>query len=357
MAQSLDNLGWFYRGKMEQQQWVASDNKFMNTFLAGLTLLGGYFFIMFLYSLIRLNLSLFILPGKSLRSFGQPSKTWALITGASDGIGKEYAFHLAKAGYSTLLVSRTASKLDLVAQEIKSKYNTPTRTFTIDFGANRTEDYDKLKSVIDGLDIAILINNVGASHSMPLLFVETPMQEIEQIIKINCLATLRVTQLVAAGMIQRKRGLILTMGSFGGLIPTPLLATYSGSKAFLQQWSTALGSELAPYGITVELVQSYLVTTAMSKIRKASAFVPTPRQYVKAVLNKVGRTVGAQGWTYSSTPYWSHAILQWTVNCFLGPHNTLLLAYNLWLHKGIKARALKKKAGKGNGKSEIPKVE
>ena len=295
-----------------------------------------------------------------LRSFGQPSKTWAVITGASDGIGKEYALYLAKAGYSTLLVSRTQSKLDLVAQEIKSKYNTLTKTFAMDFGANKTEDYDRLKSVIEELDVAILINNVGASHSIPVLFAETPIQEVNHIVTINCLATIRVTQMVAAGMVQRKRGLILTMGSFGGLIPTPLLATYSGSKAFLQQWSTSIGSELAPYGITVELVQSYLVTTAMSKIRKSSTFVPTPRQYVKAVMSKIGRTAGAQGWTYSSTPYWSHAWLQWSVNCFVGPHDKLLLAYNRWLHRGIKARALKKRAErdqKANGKAGSSKVD
>ncbi|KAL9100021.1 MAG: hypothetical protein Q9163_004557 [Psora crenata] len=356
MGSRLDNLGWFFRGRMEKQQWDESDMNAAYTFLAGLTLLGGYIFAKFLYSLIRFLFSLFILPGKSLRSFGQPSKTWAVITGASDGIGKEYALCLAKAGYRTLLVSRTASKLELVAQEIKSKFNTPTKTFSMDFGANRTEDYERLKSVIGGLDVAILINNVGMSHSIPVSFVETPLQELDQIITINCLATLRVTQLVAPGMIQRKRGLILTMGSFAGTLPTPFLATYSGSKAFLQQWSTALGSELAPYGITVELVQAYLVTTAMSKIRKSSVFIPSPRQYVKAALGKVGRTVGAQGWAYSSTPHWSQAIMQWSLNCFVGAHNTLLLAYNRRFHLGIRARALKKRAGKANGKDGLMKA-
>lgn len=219
----------------------------------------------------------------------------------------------------------------------------------MDFGANNDDDYAKLKALVDGLNIAILINNVGASHSIPVPFTHTTQQEMESIITINCTATLRVTQLVSMGMVQRKRGLILTMGSFGGLIPTPLLATYSGSKAFLQQWSTALGSELAPYNITVELVQSYLVTSAMSKIRKSSAFVPSPRAFVKSVLGKVGRTGGAQGWTYTSTPYWSHAMLQWGVAAFVGPGNKLLLLYNRWLHYGIRKRALAKQE-RVNGK-------
>ena len=244
-----------------------------------------------------------------------------------------------------------------MAQEIKSKYNTTTKTLPMDFGANKAEDYDQLKALVEGMDVAILVNNVGASHSIPVPFTDTPENEIDQIITINCLATLRVTQIVAQGMVQRKRGLILTMGSFGGLIPSPLLATYSGSKAFLQHWSTALGAELGPHGITVELVQSYLVTTAMSKIRKPSAFVPSPRQYVKAVLRKVGRAGGAQGYTYSSTPYWSHAVMQWTVNCFVSVNNPLLLAYNLYFHKAIRKRALKKKAAKVNVEGGTTKVD
>lgn len=265
-----------------------------------------------------------------------------MVTGASDGIGKEFALQISRAGYSTILVSRTASKLDALAAEIKSKYNTQTKTLAMDFGDNNDSDYAKLKALVDGLDISILINNVGASHSIPVPFIETPQQEMENIVTINCTATLRVTQIVAAGMMQRKHGLILVMGSFGGLVPAPYLATYSGSKAFLQQWSTALGGELAPYNITVELIQSYLVTSAMSKIRRSSVFVPSPRAFVKSVLTKIGRTGGAQGWTYTSTPYWSHAIIQWSVAAFVGPANKYLLAYTLWSQKGIRKRALAK---------------
>ena len=265
------------------------------------------------------------------------------MTGASDGIGKEFAIQLARAGYSTLLVSRTESKLDALASDIKSKYKTPTKTLAMDFNANNDTDYAKLKALVDSLDIAILINNVGVSHSIPVPFLQTPQEEIDSIITINCTATLRVTQVVAAGMVQRKRGLILTMGSFGGLLPTPLLATYSGSKAFLQQWSTALGAELSPHSVSVELVLSHLVTSAMSKIRKPSALVPTPQIFVKAVLGKIGRTGGAQGWMYTSTPYWSHAVLQWIIASFLGTGNRLLLAYNLWFHKDIRRRALAKR--------------
>ena len=195
--------------------------------------------------------------------------------------------------------------------------------------------------MIKDLDIAVLLNNVGASHDIPVPFLQTPAAELEGIVTINCLATLRVTQLVAPGMVARKRGLILTMGSFAGLLPTPLLATYSGSKAFLQYWSSALGAELSPHGVTVELVQSYLVTSAMSKIRKPSALVPSPRGFVAAVLAKVGRAGGAQGCAYTSAPYWSHGLMAWALS-MIGNMSQLVIKFNLGMHEGIRKRALRK---------------
>ena len=212
----------------------------------------------------------------------------------------------------------------------------------MDFSENQEGDFAKLKALIDGLDVAILVNNVGQSHSIPVPFVLTAKDEVKDIISINCIATLRVTQIIAPGMIQRRRGLILTMGSFGGLLPTPLLATYSGSKAFLQQWSTALGGELAGSGVDVELVISYLVTTAMSKIRKTSIFIPNPRNFVKSVLAKIGRSGGAQNMAYTSTPFWAHALMQWALETFTGVGGWKVVELNKGMHENIRRRALKK---------------
>jgi 17beta-estradiol 17-dehydrogenase / very-long-chain 3-oxoacyl-CoA reductase len=268
-----------------------------------------------------------------------------VVTGASDGLGKEYAIQLAQKGFNLLLVSRTASKLDTLSTEITQKYAgsaISVKTLAMDFSKNEEADYAKLKALVDGLDVGILINNVGQSHSIPVPFVLTPKDEIRDIIAINCVATLRVTQIVAPGMVQRRRGLILTMGSFGGWSPTPLLATYSGSKAFLQQWSTALGGELAGSGIDVELCLSYLVTTAMSKVRRTSMLIPNPRNFVKAALGKVGRSGGAQNMAYTSTPYWGHALMQWWVENTLGLGSPFVVKQNRIMHEDIRKRAQRK---------------
>jgi 17beta-estradiol 17-dehydrogenase / very-long-chain 3-oxoacyl-CoA reductase len=214
----------------------------------------------------------------------------------------------------------------------------------MDFSQNLDADYARLKALVDGLDVGILVNNVGLSHSIPVPFLQTPKEEVRDIITINCTATLKVTQIVAPGMVQRKRGLILTMGSFGGLFPTPLLATYSGSKAFLQQWSTALGGELKGTGVDVELVLANLITTAMSKIRKTSLFIPNPRNFVKATLSKVGRSGGAQNMAFTSSPFWGHAVVQWGIENTLGVGNQMVISQNRKMHESIRVRAMKKAA-------------
>lgn len=265
-----------------------------------------------------------------------------MVTGASDGLGKEFALQLARSGFNIVLVSRTASKLAALAEEISAQYPVETQTLAMDFARNADADYEALREVVAELDVSVLVNNVGQSHSIPVPFVQTPASEMANIVAINCMGTLRVTQLVVPGMIQRRRGLVLTMGSFGGLLPTPLLATYSGSKAFLQYWSTALGAELAPHGITVELVQAYLITSAMSKIRRASASIPTPRAFVRAALGKIGRSGGSPAYAYSSSPYWSHGIMAWFLTSVTSPLNSVVVSQNKSMHESIRKRALRK---------------
>ncbi|RKF83940.1 Very-long-chain 3-oxoacyl-CoA reductase [Golovinomyces cichoracearum] len=295
-------------------------------------------------SYVRLLLSLFFLSGNNLRKYG-PKGTYAMVTGASDGLGKEYAIQLAQKGFSLILVSRTASKLETLSTEISQKYvgsGIQIKTMAMDFSENREEDYASLEALIEDLDIGILVNNVGQSHSIPVPFILTPQKEMMDIIGINVTATLRVTKIVAPGMARRKRGLILTMGSFGGLLPTPLLATYSGSKAFLQQWSTALGSELKSSNVDVQLVISYLVTTAMSKIRKTSLLIPNPRNFVRSVLSKIGRSGGAQNMAYTSTPFWGHGLMQWWLENTVGLGAAYVVEKNRQMHESIRKRALKK---------------
>ncbi len=260
-------------------------------------------------------------------------------------MGKEFATQLAAKGFNLVLVSRTQSKLDALAAELEQKYvgsGLQTKVLAMDYSRDDAADYDRLARLVDGLDVAILINNVGQSHSIPVQFLETPRDELQSIVTINCLGTLKTTQVIAPGMAQRRRGLILTMGSFGGWTPTPYLATYSGSKAFLQQWSSSLASELKPSGVDVHLVLSYLVVSAMSKVRRPSLLIPAPKPFVRAALTKVGCASQAFASTY--TPYWSHAVFQWVVENTIGVGHSFVIWYNRIMHQDIRMRALRKAA-------------
>ncbi|KAK6340746.1 hypothetical protein TWF696_009070 [Orbilia brochopaga] len=306
----------------------------------GLAYLGGAFALYWIFQFLAAIFAIFIKRGKSLRSFG-PKGSWAVITGASDGIGKEYAYQLAAKGFNVLLISRTQSKLEEIGKDLEAKYNVKTEYLAIDFAANRDEDYKKIAASVSDKDVAILVNNVGKSHDMPVTFLETEEKEMLDIININCIATLRVTQAVAPGMIARKRGAILNMGSVAGLTPTPLLATYSASKSFLATWSITLASELKPHGIHVDLVNSYFVTSAMSKIRRTSITTPNPKAFVQAALGKIGVYL-THTWGIS-TPYWSHGVMHWALENLAGLGTATVVGVNKSMHQDIRKRALKKK--------------
>ena len=192
------------------------------------------------------------------------------------------------------------------------------------------------------IDVAVLINNVGKSHDSAVYFAETPQEEIDAILTININSTLRVTSLVLPNLIERRNGLVLNMGSFAGTFPTPLLATYSGSKSFLIGWTQALAEEVASQGVVVQLINAFYVSTAMSKIRRSSMMVPTPKQYVRSALSSIGKAGGAIGRAHTQTPWFAHAVADWAIS-YIVPQK-LMLSQSRSMQVQVKKRADRKKA-------------
>ncbi|KAG6813746.1 hypothetical protein H0H92_007698 [Tricholoma furcatifolium] len=322
--------------------------------------LGSLSIARLVYKTLSVFLQIFVIPGKNLKQFGAKKGAWAVVTGASDGIGKEFAFELARAGFNVLLVARNKALLQTTASDIAKKHpGVSTEIHSIDFSKNDEAAYQSLSTVLNDRDIGVLggcivlysvfdvltcqsVNNVGKSHTMPVYLVDTPKEEITDIVAINVNATLRVTQAVLPGMVERKRGLILNIGSFAGAIPSPMLATYSGTKAFLATFTSALAEEVRAHNITVEHVNTYFVVSKLSKIRKSSALIPEPKPFVRSVLSKIGLACGAaySGRPGTSTPYWSHALLDYAMTMIGLP--SLFISYTHGLHKSIRKRALRK---------------
>ncbi|KAF8553135.1 NAD(P)-binding protein [Imleria badia] len=286
----------------------------------------------------------FILPGRNLKKFGATKGAWAVVTGASDGIGKEFALQLAAAGFNILLVARNQAALTSVAAEIASKMagKVQTRIQLIDFAKNDPAALNALKSVLTGLDVGVLVNNVGKSHTIPTYFAETTEQENEDIVTININGTVRVTHAVLPGMIQRKCGLILNVGSFAGQVASPMLATYSGTKGFVATFTSALAEEVRAHNIIVQNLNTYFVVSKMSKIKKSSMLVPTPTAYVLSALGKIGLSCGA-AWTDrpgTITPFWSHALVDYVI--YVIGWKSLFISHAHTILKDQRRRALRK---------------
>ncbi|KAG9104335.1 hypothetical protein FRC07_009814, partial [Ceratobasidium sp. 392] len=108
------------------------------------------------YSIIQFLLQTFILSGQSLSKYGAKNGAWAVVTGATDGIGREFASQLAKAGFNVFIASRTQDKLDAFASELKSKYSVNAKTYAIDFSRRDVAAYSGLAEALQGLDIGVL---------------------------------------------------------------------------------------------------------------------------------------------------------------------------------------------------------
>ena len=127
-------------------------------------------------------------PSVKVTKFGK----YAVITGATDGIGKAYAFALAKRGMSIILISRTESKLQEVAKEIDAKNFKgieKTKYIVCDYSNFDEKTRNSMEEDLKGLDIGILINNVGQSYRYPRFFHELPKEEIASLMTMNINST------------------------------------------------------------------------------------------------------------------------------------------------------------------------
>ena len=158
----------------------------------------------------------------------------ALITGASSGLGAEFARQFAELGCSLILVARRLERLHEVQTEISSHYGVTTECVAMDL----TEEHapQRLHTQLDesGIKVDVLVNNAGFG----LLgdFIATPWERIHQMLVLDILALTQLTHLFAIDMVKRNFGYILLIGSTGSFQTTPSYAAYSAAKSYMQTW-------------------------------------------------------------------------------------------------------------------------
>ncbi|KAL7744708.1 hypothetical protein ACLKA6_017202 [Drosophila palustris] len=234
---------------------------------------------------------------------------WAVITGSTDGIGKAYARELARKGLKLVLISRSLDKLKTVAKEIGDEFGVEVRVIDVDFTGG-PEIYEKIRGQTAGLDVGVLVNNVGISYDHPEYFLDCCQADpmfLRKIVSTNIHSVTHMTALFMPGMVAKRKGVIINISSTAGVIPNPLLSVYSATKAFVNKFSDDLQTEYKTKGIIIQSVQPGFVATNMSKIRKASVFAPTPETYVKSALATLGIATQTAG-------YLPHALLQLVIH-------------------------------------------
>lgn len=288
-----------------------------------------------LFAIIKWVYVSFLRPGKNLKKYG----SWAIVTGSTDGIGKGFAFQLARKGLNLILVGRNPDKLKDVSDSIRAKYGkTEIKTVVVDFTGDLDDGMKRIKETIEGLDVGILINNVGVSYPYARFFHEVDEELLKNLIKVNVEGTTKVTQAVLPVMLKRKKGAIVNIGSGAAtVIPSdPLYAVYAATKAYIDQFSRSLYVEYKNMGIDVQCQVPLYVATKMASIKRSSFLVPSTDGYAKAGIRHIG-------YEPCCTPYWPHSLI-WGFASLLP--ESLIDGWRLKFCMGIRKRGLAKESRK-----------
>jgi short-subunit dehydrogenase len=176
------------------------------------------------------------------------SRKVALVTGASSGLGEQFATLFAKHGHDVVLVARNAARMEALAERLRVHKVDP-YVIAADLAQPNAPQavFDAVKA--KGLEVEFLVNNAGYGSNAP--FLNLPMAGEAEMVEVNCTALLKLTHLFAGPMRARKSGRVLNIASTAAFQPGPYMATYYATKAFVASFSEALAVELAPSGVTV----------------------------------------------------------------------------------------------------------
>ncbi|WP_128104102.1 SDR family oxidoreductase [Paenibacillus sp. DCT19] len=172
---------------------------------------------------------------------------WALITGASSGIGEVFAIDMASKGMNVVLVARSVSKLDNLAARIKRTYQVKAEVIVADLSQAEAPQQIYEECQRRGLQINMLINNAGfATHG---LFEELDNMRQQEEIMLNVLAVTNMTHLFLPAMLQNRRGTVINVASTAAFQPDPYMAVYGATKAFVLSFTEALYEENRKRGV------------------------------------------------------------------------------------------------------------
>lgn len=215
-----------------------------------------------------------------MRAYGE----WAVIAGASEGLGAAFATAFAERGFKLVLLARRAEALESVAASLRSKVEVVTQP--VDLSSPNLER--ELAEVFAGKEIGVLVCN--AAHAPLGTFSEMSLADKLRSLEVNCRSPVTLTHLVLPKMLERKRGAIVLMSSLTAFQGSPFLAVYGATKSFNVSLAEALWAETKPHGVDVLAVCAGATRTP-GYLKTAKTKAPgelEPRQVVHETLVALG---------------------------------------------------------------------
>ncbi|MES2494394.1 MAG: SDR family NAD(P)-dependent oxidoreductase [Pseudomonadota bacterium] len=213
-------------------------------------------------------------------SFAEKYGPWAIIAGASEGTGREFARQVAAQGVNCILIARRQDPLDEVATQIRAESGVECVTASIDLA--RPEAFDRIVEASGEREVGLFISNAGADPNGSR-FLDKPVQSWVDLINRNVMTSVRCCHHFGGQMRERGRGGIIFVGSAACYGSGPHLATYCGVKAFDLCFAEGLWSELKPHG--VDVLYHVMITTDTPALRELleSKGLPVPADVASPV--------------------------------------------------------------------------
>jgi hypothetical protein len=196
------------------------------------------------------------------------NNSYALITGASSGIGAEFARQLAAAGFNLVLTARREEKLTTLAAELNAAYNVTTEVIAADLA--QSEDVSQLEARLAALNLAVLVNNAGFGTTGGLL--ASDLEQQMAMLNVHVMAVMRLCRAALPGMTERGGGIMINVSSISAFFPSPGDVNYPASKAYLNVFSQALQAEVLESGIIVQALCPGFTVTEFHDTEMMTAF-------------------------------------------------------------------------------------
>ena len=230
---------------------------------------------------------------------------WALVTGASAGIGEAFARELARRGMNLVLAARREDRLRALAAELHAAFRVRAVAVPADLGKPGAPGVLWAEAA-EGREIHLLVNNAG--FGLKGRFDELPLERQAEMVRVNCIAAMDLAHYALRRMRERGEGGIVNVASVAGYQPIPFLATYAASKAFVVALSQALAEECRGTGVRVVTLNPGPVATefqsvAGTRVSEKTLGIRTPEEVVEAGLR------GLEGRQRTVTPGLTNQLL------------------------------------------------